>query len=137
MRRYQVTGNEYVSLPTIREEDGAIEGVTFLSMQLKGLLELRGDEGLIRPYLAINGVRTPLAPVWERAHNWIPRFTARTGALHFTCTYLTPIGERAFGLRLTAQNDGNEPVKAELGLEGRWDRTLHEINETAELPLGR
>ena len=27
---YQVTGNEYLSLPTIRETDGAVEGVTFL-----------------------------------------------------------------------------------------------------------
>ena len=46
---YQVTGNEYVSLPTIRESDGAVEGVTFLYMQAKGLLEIRGNEGLI-PY---------------------------------------------------------------------------------------
>ena len=29
---YQVTGNEYLSLPTIRENDGAVEGVTFLYM---------------------------------------------------------------------------------------------------------
>ena len=137
MRRYQATGNEYVSLPTIREEDGAIEGVTFLSMQLKGLLELRGDEGLIRPYLTVNGAHASFTPVWERAHSWIPGFTAAVDALRFRCTYLTPVGERAFGLRLTAQNDGNDPVKTELGLEGRWDRTLHEINETAELPLGR
>ena len=38
---YQVTGNEYLSLPTIRENDGAVEGVTFLYMQVKGLLEIR------------------------------------------------------------------------------------------------
>ena len=36
---YQVTGNEYLSLPTIREADGAVEGVTFLYMQAKGLLD--------------------------------------------------------------------------------------------------
>lgn len=37
---YQVTGNEYISLHTIRESDGVVEGVTFLYMQVKGLLEL-------------------------------------------------------------------------------------------------
>ncbi len=41
---YQVTGNEFVSLPTIRESDGAVEGLTFLYMQLKGLLEMRGGK---------------------------------------------------------------------------------------------
>ena len=40
---YQVTGNEFLSLPTIRESDGAVEGITFLYMQVKGLLELRGN----------------------------------------------------------------------------------------------
>ena len=60
---YQVTGNEYLSLPTIRETDGAVEGVTFLYMQLKGLLEIRGDAGLIRPYVQAEGTRLPLHPV--------------------------------------------------------------------------
>ena len=42
MERYQVTGNEYVSLPTIRESDGAIEGISCLFMRLKGMIELKG-----------------------------------------------------------------------------------------------
>ena len=42
---YQVTGNEYLSLPTIREEDGAVEGVTFLYMQAKGLWSCAATAG--------------------------------------------------------------------------------------------
>jgi len=137
MRKYQVTGNEYLSLPTIREEDGAIEGVTFLYMQAKGLLELRGDDGLICPYLAVEGARAALAPAWTRAHCWIPAMAAREGTVAFRCTYLTPVGERAFGLRLEAVNEGDAPARVRIGADGRWDRTLHEINETAELPAGR
>ena len=48
--QYQVTGNEYLSLPMIRETDGAVESITFLMMQLKGMLDLRGDPGLMCPY---------------------------------------------------------------------------------------
>ena len=40
---YYVTGNEYVSLPTIRESDGAIEGLSFLHMGAKGMIELCGS----------------------------------------------------------------------------------------------
>ena len=29
MERYQVTGNEYLSFPTLRQTDAAIEGMTF------------------------------------------------------------------------------------------------------------
>ena len=137
MQNYQVTGNEYVSLPAIREEDGAIEGVTFLCMQAKGLLEIRGDDGLIRPYLAVGGARAALAPVWTRARSWIPSMDAKAGEIRFRCTYLAPIGERAFGIRLEAKNEGNSSADIRIGVDGQWDRTLHEINETAELPVGR
>ena len=37
---YFVTGNEYVSLPTIRQTDAAIEGLSFLHMGAKGMIEL-------------------------------------------------------------------------------------------------
>ena len=134
---YQVTGNEYLSLPTIRETDGAAEGVAFLSMGLKGLVELRGEEGLVRPYLAVNGARCALTPVWRRDQYWIHGWEAREGDLTFRCAYLTPVGERAFAVRLEAENGSDLPADLALGVEGRWDRTLHEINETAELTLGK
>jgi uncharacterized protein len=137
MQGYQVTGNEYLSLPTIREADGAIEGVTFLYMGLKGLLEIRGDDGLIKPFLSVNDARATLKPAWSREHSWIPRMDAGAEGTAFSCEYLTPVGERAFGLRLTAQNGGKVSVSVKIGVDGRWDRTLHEINETTELPLGR
>ena len=134
---YQVTGNEYLSLPTIRENDGAIEGVTFLYMQVKGLLEIRGKDGLIRPYVELDGQRLPLCPVWSREHCWIPRFVSEEQKLRFTCTYLTPVGERALVLRLSVQNQSAEPRTIRFGTDGQWDQTLHEVNETTELTEGR
>ena len=50
MEQYQVTGNEYVSLPTIRESDGAIESISCIYMQFKGMLEM--NEG---GYLLLKG----------------------------------------------------------------------------------
>ena len=134
---YQVTGNEYLSLPTIRENDGAVEGVTFLYMQVKGLLEIRGKDGLIRPYVELDGQRLPLCPVWSREHCWIPRFVSEEQKLRFTCTYLTPVGERALVLRLSVQNQSAEPRTIRFGTDGQWDQTLHEVNETTELTEGR
>ena len=134
---YQVTGNEYLSLPTIRENDGAVEGVTFLYMQVKGLLEIRGTDGLIRPYVELDGQRLPLCPVWSREHCWIPRFVSEEQKLLFTCTYLTPVGERALVLRLSVQNQSAEPRAIRFGTDGQWDQTLHEVNETTELTEGR
>lgn len=137
MTQYQVTGNEYLSLPTIREKDGAVEGVTFLYMQLKGLLEIRGDNGLICPFLSLNGKKQALTPEWRREHYWIPTFTSSQDETKLSCTYLTPINERAFVVRLTLANMGTQEIQADFGVGGRWDRTLHEINETTELPQGR
>ena len=134
---YQVTGNEYISLPTIRESDGVVEGVTFLYMQVKGLLELRGKAGLIRPYMEADGQRLPLHPRWTREHCWIPGFTSEERTLRFSCVYLTPIGERGFMVRLVLENTGDAPQQVRFGVEGEWSQTLHEINETTELNAGR
>lgn len=76
MPAYQVTGNEYLSLPAIREDTGAVEGLTVLHMGAKGLLELSGGDGpLIAPCGAstersgprrfAGGERTPGCP-WRR-----------------------------------------------------------------------
>ncbi|MBE0600953.1 MAG: glycoside hydrolase family 125 protein, partial [Firmicutes bacterium] len=92
---------------------------------------------LICPYLMIDGARAVLAPTWTRAHGWIPSMTAKFGEIAFRCTYLTPVSERAFGLRLEAVNEGQKPTDVRIGVEGQWDRTLHEVNETAELTAGR
>lgn len=137
MEHYQVTGNEYLSLPTIRERDGAVEGLTFLYMQVKGLLEIHGRDGLIRPYVEKNGQRLPLQPVWTREHCWIPGFVSEQEGIRLYCTYLTPVGERGLMIRLKVQNTGEATTSVRFGTDGEWDKTLHEVNETAELPAGR
>lgn len=135
--KYQVTGNEYVSLPTIREDNGVVEGVSFLYMQHKGMLEMYGNQGLLRPYLSVNGQRQALAPVWNRKHFWVPGFTSRTADVDFSCVYLTPVGERGFLVHLEARNLTGHQLHLTLGAEGSWDSTRHTVNESVELMNGR
>ncbi len=42
---YQTAGNEYISLPALRESGGAAEGATCLSMQVKGVPACAGRTG--------------------------------------------------------------------------------------------
>ena len=135
--QYQVTGNEYLSLPMIRETDGAVESITFLMMQLKGMLDLRGDPGLMCPYLSVSGVRQALHPAWTRATGWIPTLRAKEADVRLQVQYLTPIGQRAMAIRLQVENAGMFQLPVCFGLDGQWDKTLHAINESTELPDGR
>lgn len=136
MDRYQVTGNEYISLPTIREADGAVEGISCLYMQVKGMLELKGREQFIKPCWAIDGQQQPLQPQWQRSHYWIPSFETKEEEAVFHCTYLAPVGERGFGIRLTAENTGRETKIIRVGLQGEWNQTLHTVNESLPLTEG-
>ena len=136
-KQYQVTGNEYVSLPTIREYDGAIKGISCLYMSLKGMIELTGKDGLIRPFLQCDGADSPLLPSWQRNHFWIPSFSSNENDIHFRCTYLTPVGERGFGLRLKATNDAASAHEVCIGVKGSWDETLHTVNESIPLTTGK
>ena len=47
------TGNQWISLPTIRASDGALEDFNVLSMRYRGLLEVKGERGApaLQPYL--------------------------------------------------------------------------------------
>ena len=129
---YYVTGNEYISLPTIREMDGALEGLSFLHMGAKGMIELCGREEapFIAPFLEVNHKPVPLTGLqWCRIHHWIPVFTAAAGTMEIEGVILTPIGERGFGYRLRVHNHGAD-AHIRLGLRGTWAETKHSINES-------
>lgn len=94
MSEYLVTGNEYVSLPTIRQRDGAIEGLSFLHMGAKGMIELCGSAGLplMKPFAEINGLGIPDGGLrWERLNSWVPRFSGEYGGCRLEGTLLAPI----------------------------------------------
>lgn len=134
MPAYQVTGNEYLSLPAIREDTGAVEGLTVLHMGAKGLLELSGGDGpLIAPVWRINGAERPAALRWRRENAWVPVAQGEAQGVGVTLTYLCPLGERAFFVRLEAENRCDAPLEVWLGVRGQWTRTLHEVNETLVL----
>ena len=63
MDRYIPTGNEMISLPKINESTAAIEDFTYLSMQHKGLIEVRGGQTLplIVPFVRIDDCDVPLS----------------------------------------------------------------------------
>lgn len=51
------TGNEWISLPDIRAEDGALTTFNVLSMHHRGLMQVEGDAGgpVLQPYFTADG----------------------------------------------------------------------------------
>lgn len=131
-----------VSLPTIRESDGGIESVSFLMMSQKGMAELRGNtrDALIRPFMQeINTTgeaeELPLSDLqWSRSGYWIPELRARAGGAELTATYLAPIGERGFGVRLTVRSVCAKTIR--FGLKGHWAGAWHCVNEEKKIGGG-
>lgn len=129
---YLVTGNEYVSLPTIRQEDAALEGISFLHMGAKGMIELLGSEDspFLRPVVLCGGRQVPLTQLrWHRDGDWIPCFTAQAAGAELKGILLAPPGERGFGWQLSLTG-GEVNEVWQIGLEGCWARTMHAINES-------
>lgn len=131
--KYLVTGNEVVSLPTIRESDGSLEGISFLHMGCKGMLEMCGDTNMpfLRPFVEVNGERITITNLnWKRVHYWIPTFEANMNNVILKGTLLAPLKERGFCYRIEVKNIGEKKQNIRFGLEGRWTHTLHSINES-------
>ena len=137
MEQYHVTGNEYVSLPTIRERDGAVEGISCLYMGVRGMIEMLGNAGFVRPFLQCDGKAEAGTLSWQREHFWIPTFSSRNAGISFRCTYLAPIGERGFCLSLEAENETSSAHVIRIGVDGSWDRTRHTVNESIPLTAGK
>ena len=75
MERYLPTGNEMISLPKLNEQTAAIEDLTFLSMQQRGMIELCGTENvpLMQPFIQIDQEELAFTGLqWSREHFWIP-----------------------------------------------------------------
>lgn len=134
MSNYVVTGNEYVSLPTINRADGSVEGVAFLHMAAKGLIHLTGTSSapLIRPVVFVDGQKVTVTNFeWKRDHYWIPQFTARAGEVQVHGVLLTPVGERGFVYRMTVE--APKATTVTWGLKGCYGEVLLEINESKKI----
>lgn len=134
MEKYIPTGNEMISLPKINEATAGIEDFTYLSMQHKGMIEVRGGKEipLIMPFVSINGQKLPLNDFkWERQLYWIPKLTAKAGQHEFSMTILPPIKERGFAIKMVIT--GAEDQEVTWGLTGCWESSWHCVNEDKQL----
>ena len=130
------TGNEVVSLPEIRESDGAILSMTLLYMRYKGMISLTGSEDvpLFRPFIIRDGIRNPLANLkWNRHCHWIPSYDSKSEQIDINAIILAPLKERGFIYSFHIKNNGHEAANIEVGLEGLWSHAIHEINESKEI----
>ena len=155
---WQVTGNHWLALPCVHPVDGAIHAAGLLHRGARAAVEFAGSadflsgEGaaLARPVLHVNGQPLELARqgiAWERAHHWIPTFTAIAGDIVVRGTLFAPFGRdvdvAGAVYALSVENRGSASVDVIFGLEGvlghrqlrvRTPRAMsagHRVTETA------
>jgi hypothetical protein len=120
------TGNDWIALPSIRAGDGALMDFNIISMRYRGLIEYAGAPGqpLIKPFLAVGGVKKPLANLrWSLRDYWLPTGTMEGDGLRTRITYVAPPDSRAAIIRFQVTNLGAAPVTVAPGMEVNWART--------------
>lgn len=126
------TGNDWIALPEIRANDGALLSFNVLSMHDRGLLQVQGSSSLntgpgqamtpaIAPWVSAGPGPAGLHVTgWRLIDDWIPVATARTGSVRVTLTYSTPPRARAAWIRMVVVNEGTAPRAVRFGLTARW-----------------
>lgn len=117
------TGNEWISLPDIRADDGALSTFNVISMRHRGLLQVGGENGgpVIQPYFTVQGKPLPLHHLsWELLEYWIPTGHLTVNGMEVTLTYCAPPSSWAAFLRLTITNHRASPVPVTLGERSSW-----------------
>ncbi|MEW6624445.1 MAG: metal-independent alpha-mannosidase [Bacillota bacterium] len=70
------TGNHYLALPEVDVQSGSIKNLNVTSKKDKGLLEISGDNYLIKPVFFQGGkMLLPQKVFWERLYYYIPQIT--------------------------------------------------------------
>ncbi len=113
------TGNEWISLPTIRASDGSLGQLNALSMRARGLLEVTGVGGgpAITPYFTVDEKPLTLPKLsWELIEYWIPVAHATADGLEMSMVYCAPPGSRAAFLKLSVTNRRAIAVDTTVGL---------------------
>lgn len=140
MERLIPTGNEYISLPCIKEEDGSINDITFLLMQRKGMIEVQGDWGtpLVKPYVRINGQEKVLVNrmKWTSTEYWIPTFEAVCSNITVKGMIICPIKERAFEYHIEVTNTADYGMDLEFGFWGGIKEINHIVNCSKKIRKG-
>jgi uncharacterized protein len=117
------TGNEWIALPDIRADNGALTSFNVLSMRDRGLLQVTGEAGspVLQPYFEADGKPVAfLNPAWELIEYWIPSAHQTINGLDMTLTWCAPPGVRAAFLRMTVTNHRAAAVPVVLGLKASW-----------------
>ena len=115
---YFPTGNEYVSLPTVRP-DGRIESVNVLSMEARGLLEFSGNP-FIAPSIGVEG--KPLDVKATSSLTGIPlSFAGSCNGVSGRLLIFAPPGRRGFVVLFEATNAASEPREVTFEVVLRWD----------------
>jgi len=133
------TGNDWIALPSIQANDGALKDFNVISMRYRGLLEMAGTgtEPLIKPFLAIDGMRRPLANLhWTLRDYWIPTATMASGGVRLRLTYVAPPDSRAAIIRFQVTNVGDHALTVAPGMAVVWGAT-HRVTYSPEPLNGR
>jgi len=130
---WQITGNHWLAIPCVHPADGGIHAIGLLHRGARSAVEFAGspdflDAGgpsLARPVVHVNGTPVVLAQqamAWERAHHWIPTFTATVGSLIVRGSVFAPFGRdvdvAGAVYALSVENRGEAFADIAFGLEG-------------------
>ena len=138
------TGNDWLSLPTIRAADGAIKDINVISMRYRGLVEMAGpvdpathaEKPLMAPFVEIDGTRKPLANLhWTMRDYWIPTGTMQANGLTVAITYVTPPDEHAAIIRFQITNTSDHTMHIAPGMDVSWGGT-HRVTYSPEKLIG-
>ncbi|MGH7738902.1 MAG: hypothetical protein ACREL1_02030, partial [bacterium] len=135
-KRYLPTGNEFVSLPTLREDDASLESLSLVHVGLNGLISFLGkDQPLITPRLFLDDseVLFPGRLTWDRDSDWLPRFRFQDEQMEMEGSFFCPIGERGFVFSVKVKNLSPKSFYCVVGAETAWGEMKHHINVTKSL----
>jgi hypothetical protein len=125
------TGNRFIAIPDVLTQSAGMQGLNFVSMHTRSILELRGTETepFLRPEIKIGGRSVDMsAAQWVLERYWIPSFSLSERGIEIRSRLYAPLSQRGFIWVIEAASRSDEPLTVELGWQSNWTDTAHVLN---------
>jgi len=129
-KNYLCSGNQYLAIPKIIENNGNIESLNCLYFKYNSLIEICADtnNSIIKPFFTINNNEIKLQDLkWYFDIYWIPHWEYKTEKVIIKGSILLPSNEKGFIYAFQVNNLSNEEINVKVGFKGNIKGLLRTI----------
>lgn len=140
MNKTFLTGNDYISIPSIIDKNANIKNINTLFSNYNGLIEIDSNDGnaILKPFITVNNKEIFLNDIkWFLDVYWIPHWEFTIDNIIIKGSLLAPLSTKSFICGYEIINNSDKDIFLKLGFKGNISSLNRIINNKEKMMLAK